>query len=154
MEIKVDDDGNFNIKPLSELTNGNHDLEIVAKDRTGNNTTTGSMRFALTLPFEFKQIIQYPNPARNNCTIRIRTNSTGVNCGIRIKIYDVAGHKVADFDEGDVRDRGDGNYEVRWDLRNQKGKKVANGVYIAKIEAINPENGSKVKQTLKIAVLK
>lgn len=152
--IKVDDDGNFNIKPLSELTNGNHNLEIVAKDRTGNNTTTGSMRFALTLPFEFKQIIQYPNPARNNCTIRIRTNSTGVNCGIRIKIYDVAGHKVADFDEGDVRDRGDGNYEVRWDLRNQKGKKVANGVYIAKIEAINPENGSKVKQTLKIAVLK
>ena len=139
---------------MSELINGNHDLTIIAKDKTGNQATSGSMRFALVLPFEFKQIIQYPNPAKNNMTIRIRTNSTGINCNIRIKIYDVAGHKVADFDESDVIDRNDGNYEIRWDLRNKKGKKVANGVYIAKLEAINPETGKKVKATLKLAVLK
>ena len=152
--ISLDNDGNFKFKPLTELINGNHDLTISAKDRTGNLATSGSMRFALVLPFEFKQIIQYPNPAKNNLTIRIRTNSTGINCNIRIKIYDVAGHKVADFDEGNVIDRNDGNYEVRWDLRNKKGKKVANGVYIAKLEAINPETGKKVKATLKLAVLK
>ncbi len=152
--LSIDNDGNFKFKSLSELINGNHDLTIIAKDRTGNSTTTGSMRFALVLPFEFKQIIQYPNPARNNVTIRIRTNSTGVNCNIRVKIYDVAGHKVADFDENDVRDKGDGNYELRWDLCNKKGKKVANGVYIARLEANNPETGKKVKSTLKIAVLK
>ncbi|MBQ3644197.1 MAG: hypothetical protein II961_06335 [Candidatus Riflebacteria bacterium] len=152
--ITLDNDGNFKFKSLSELINGNHDLVISAKDKTGNLATSGSMRFALVLPFEFKQIIQYPNPAKNNMTIRIRTNSTGINCNIRIKIYDVAGHKVADFDEGDVLDRNDGNYEVRWDLRNKKGKKVANGVYIAKLEAINPETGKKIKATLKLAVLK
>ena len=152
--ISLDNNGNFKFKPLTELINGNHDLTISAKDRTGNLATSGSMRFALVLPFEFKQIIQYPNPAKNNLTIRIRTNSTGINCNIRIKIYDVAGHKVADFDEGNVIDRNDGNYEVRWDLRNKKGKKVANGVYIAKLEAINPETGKKVKATLKLAVLK
>ena len=61
---------------------------------------------------------------------------------------------IARFDENDVRDRGDGNFEVRWDLRNKKGKKVANGAYIAKLEAINPETGKKIKSTLKIAVLK
>ena len=152
--ISIDNNGNFKFKSLSELINGNHDLIITAKDKTGNPATSGSMRFALVLPFEFKQIIQYPNPAKNNLTIRIRTNSTGINCNIRIKIYDVAGHKVADFDESDVIDRNDGNYEVRWDLRNKKGKKVANGVYIAKLEAINPETGRKVKATLKLAVLK
>ena len=152
--LSLDANGDFKFKSLSELINGNHDLMISAKDRTGNTATTGNMRFVLVLPFEFKQIIQYPNPARNNVTIRIRTNSTGVNCNIRIKIYDVAGHKVADFDESDVTDKGDGNYEVRWDLRNKKGKKVANGVYIARLEAINPETGKKVKTTLKIAVLK
>ena len=152
--LTLDNNGNFKFKSLSELINGNHDLTITAKDRTGNMATSGSMRFALVLPFEFRQIIQYPNPAKNNLTIRIRTNSTGINCNIRIKIYDVAGHKVADFDESDVVDRNDGNYEVRWDLRNKKGKKVANGVYIAKLEAINPETGKKVKATLKLAVLK
>ncbi len=152
--ISLDNNGNFKFKSLSELINGNHDLTIIAKDKTGNQATSGSMRFALVLPFEFKQIIQYPNPAKNNMTIRIRTNSTGINCNIRIKIYDVAGHKVADFDESDVIDKNDGNYEVRWDLRNKKGKKVANGVYIAKLEAINPETGKKVKATLKLAVLK
>ena len=152
--LSLDNNGNFKFKSLSELINGNHDLTITAKDRTGNLATSGSMRFALVLPFEFRQIIQYPNPAKNNLTIRIRTNSTGINCNIRIKIYDVAGHKVADFDESDVIDRNDGNYEVRWDLRNKKGKKVANGVYIAKLEAINPETGKKVKATLKLAVLK
>ena len=153
-KISLDTDGSFKFKPLSELINGNHELTITAKDRTGNIASTGNMRFVLVLPFEFKQIIQYPNPARNNVTIRIRTNSTGINCNIRIKIYDVAGHKVADFDESDVLDKNDGNYEVRWDLRNKKGKKVANGTYIAKLEAINPETGKKVKSTLKIAVLK
>ncbi len=152
--LSVDANGNFKFKSLSELINGKHDLTITAKDRTGNTASTGSMRFALVLPFEFKQIIQYPNPARNNVTIRIRTNSTEVNCHIRVKIYDVAGHKVADFDENDVNDKGDGNYELRWDLCNKKGKKVANGVYIARLEAINPETGKKVKSTLKIAVLK
>ncbi|MBR4330625.1 MAG: Ig-like domain-containing protein, partial [Candidatus Riflebacteria bacterium] len=152
--LSLDNNGNFKFKSLSELINGNHDLTITAKDRTGNLATSGSMRFALVLPFEFRQIIQYPNPAKNNLTIRIRTNSTGINCNIRIKIYDVAGHKVADFDESDVVDKNDGNYEVRWDLRNKKGKKVANGVYIAKLEAINPETGKKVKATLKLAVLK
>ena len=152
--ISLDNNGNFKFKSLTELINGKHDLTITAKDRTGNLATSGSMRFALVLPFEFKQIIQYPNPAKNNLTIRIRTNSTGINCNIRIKIYDVAGHKVADFDESNVIDRNDGNYEVRWDLRNKKGKKVANGVYIAKLEAVNPETGRKVKATLKLAVLK
>ncbi len=153
--LSVGDDGSFKFKPLTELTNGNHELEILARDRTGNQSTSGSMRFALELPFEFKQIIQYPNPARNNhMTIRIRTNSSGVNCNIRIKIYDVAGHKVADFDESDVVDKRDGNYEVRWDLTNTKGKRVANGTYIAKLEATNPETGKKTKKTLKLAVLR
>ena len=152
--IKLEDDGSFDYKPLRELTNGNHDLIISASDHTGNPASTGSMRFSLVLPFEFKQIIQYPNPARSHTTIRIRTNSTGVNCNIRVKIYDVAGHKVADFDESDVMDRHDGNYEVRWDLTNLRGKKVANGTYLARIEAINPETGKKVKKTLKLAVLK
>lgn len=152
--ISVGDDGSFKFRPLTELTNGNHELSINACDHTGNAATTGSMRFALTLPFEFKQIIQYPNPARNHTTIRIRTNSTGVNCNIKVKIYDVAGHKVADFDESDVVDKRDGNYEIRWDLTNTKGKRVANGTYIAKLEATNPETGKKTKKTLKLAVLK
>ena len=152
--VPVDNNGNFKFKSLSELINGNHDLTITAKDRTGNLATTGNMRFVLVLPFEFKQIIQYPNPAKNNVKILIRTNSAGINCNIKIKIYDVAGHKVADFDESDVEDRGGGNYEVKWDLRNKKGIKVANGVYIARLEATNPETGKKVKKTLKIAVLK
>ena len=152
--LPIDDNGNFRFKPLKGLTNGNHELSIRACDRTGNLSTTGNMRFALVLPFEFKQIIQYPNPAKNYTFIRIRTNSTDIDCNIKVRIYDVAGHKVAEFDESDVIDRHDGNYEIRWDLTNLRGKRVGNGTYIAKIEATNPETGKRIKKTLKIAVLR
>ena len=46
-------------------------------------------------------------------------------------------------------------FEARWDLCNKKGKKVANGAYITKIEVRDPiDFGKKAKFTLKIAVLK
>ncbi|GAB1352973.1 hypothetical protein MASR1M12_17060 [Erysipelotrichia bacterium] len=160
--VSVDSAGNFIFKPLSPLTNGDHELVINASDRTGNRSQSAAIRFQVALPLQIGQIMQYPNPARNRGFIRISANSKDLTDDlVTIKIYDTAGHKVTslgavravkeDFAAGGSRYL----YDIAWDLRNEAGKAVANGVYIARIEVRDPLNPAiKVKKTCKLAVLR
>ncbi len=160
--VSVDSAGNFIFKPLSPLTNGDHELVINAADRTGNHSRTSAIRFQVALPLQVGQIMQYPNPARNRGFIRISANSKDLTDDlVTIKIYDTAGHKVTSL--GGVRAvqenfAAGGSrylYDIAWDLRNEAGKAVANGVYIARIEVRDPLNPTqKVKKTCKLAVLR
>lgn len=160
--VIVDSQGRFVFKPLAELTSGNHDLIIRASDRTGNNAQSAAIRFQIKLPLQITQIMQYPNPASRRGYIRISANSGDLNDDlVTIRIYDTAGHKVASL--GNVRavkeNYGTGSsrylYDVLWDLRNEDGKQVANGVYLAKVEVRDPLNPAvKVKKTCKLAVLR
>ena len=103
-----------------------------------------------------EDVSSYPNPAKNYSKIRFKVSGNQINADeVSVKIYDVAGHLVADGSNIDMRGAKANVYEARWDLRNKKGKRVANGAYIAKIEVRDPINwGKKAKYTLKIAVLK
>ena len=69
---------------------------------------------------------------------------------LRLRIYDVAGHKVAEFETMDFTQLTTG--KLRWDLRNDHGDRIANGVYIYKFEATR--NGKTQKVIKKLAVLR
>lgn len=157
--VTVDATGRFTFKPLAPLTNGDHELVIRAADQTGNLAQTAAIRFQVALPLQIDQIMQYPNPVRTRGFIRISTNSGSLTDDlVRIRIYDTAGHKVAALGNVKRNFTTDGSrylYDIPWDLRNEDGKTVANGVYIARIEVRDPLNPAiKVKKTCKLAVLR
>jgi hypothetical protein len=160
--LSVDSSGRFSFKPLAELTSGNHELVIRAADMTGNLAQTAAMRFQVITPLQIDQIMQYPNPASRRGYIRISANSAGLNDDlVKIRIYDTAGHKVTTLSNIKAVKENFGAaserylYDVLWDLRNDAGKQVANGVYLARIEVRDPINPAvKVKKTCKLAVLR
>ena len=138
------------------LNTGEHDLGINLYDMAGNRATISSGRFTALISLVIEDVSSYPNPAKNYSKIRFKVSGNQINADeVSVKIYDVAGHLVADGNNIDMRGAKANVYEARWDLRNKKGKRVANGAYIAKIEVRDPINwGKKAKYTLKIAVLK
>jgi flagellar hook assembly protein FlgD/methionine-rich copper-binding protein CopC len=151
----LDDEGYFSFKALTPLEGGVHSIELRAQDNTGNAAVTPSLRFEVVKELKVEQIIQYPNPARSNyMNIRFITNRSDITeDNVKIRIYDVAGHRVKTLDTAPRRI---GNtYDFRWDLCNGRGKRVANGVYFAKVEIVDPNDpGIKFKATLKLAVLR
>ncbi len=143
------------------LHSGEHELSLNISDLAGNRAAIVAGRFQAIVPLVIEDVSSYPNPAKNYSKIRFKVRGSQINADeVSVKIYDVAGHLVADARNIDMRQatRVEGNsfvYEARWDLCNRKGKKVANGAYIARIEVRDPNNwGKKAKYTLKIAVLK
>jgi hypothetical protein len=147
--------------PDKPMVNGNHDIALRVSDRAGNEHLGESVRFTVLGSLTIHQVIQYPNPARNRVNIRFTTNDgTLSDDTVRIRIYDTAGHLVADHANinmaGASKPRaGMFDYDCRWDLTNRRGKTVANGVYFAKIEVRDPSDPSKkAKYTQKIAVLR
>ena len=138
------------------LNTGEHELGINLYDMAGNRATISSGRFTALISLVIEDVSSYPNPAKNYSKIRFKVSGNQINADeVSVKIYDVAGHLVADGNNIDMRGAKANVYEARWDLRNKKGKRVANGAYIAKIEVRDPINwGKKAKYTLKIAVLK
>ena len=159
--IQVDAQGNFVFKPLADLTGGNHELELKAADNTGNVGTLASIKFQVVVPLQIAHIMQYPNPARRKAFIRISANRSDITEDlIKVRIYDSAGHKVRTlYGIKAVREAWGINarflYDIPWDLRNERNRKVANGVYFAKVTIKDPDNPKrKIKKIHKLAVLR
>ncbi|MGM0598170.1 MAG: Ig-like domain-containing protein [Candidatus Rifleibacteriota bacterium] len=159
--VEVDSSGGFVFRPMADLTGGRHTLEIRAADNTGNQSQMTPVRFEVSVPLKITQIIQYPNPARNRAYIRISANRGDIGTDlVKVKLYDVSGDKIRTvYGIRGVNERWGINarylYDIPWDLCDSKGRKVANGVYFARIEIRDPDNpAKKVKETFKLAVLR
>lgn len=160
-DVILSNDGTVAKFTPNGLNSGDHELGLNIADLAGNRASIASGRFQAVLPLVIEDVSSYPNPAKNYSKIRFKVSGNQINADeVSVKIYDVAGHLVADNRNIDMREatRALGQsfvYQATWDLRNRKGKRVANGAYIARIEVRDPNNwGKKAKFTLKIAVLK
>lgn len=145
--VEMNKDGTFTYQVKQPLKEGKHEIKYEVNDKAGNSLVRAVTVDAPALLRE-GEFSPYPNPARGN---RI---SFAYNFGVRpesasLKIYDSAGHIVAKFGTEDF-DRISGL--IRWNLTNQKGKRVANGTYIYRLEVV--ANGQKIKKRGKFAVLK
>ncbi len=90
-----------------------------------------------------KKVFCYPNPTERGHTFIRYTLNDDVD-RVSIRIYDIAGSLVTQFDDGGTFP---GDHEVAWDVAN-----IQSGAYIARVEA-QASTGS-VVEFIKIAVVK
>jgi hypothetical protein len=69
-----------------------------------------------------------PNPFRSRASISF---SLARASRVSVDVYDIAGRRVKNLASGN---RGAGDHRVVWDGRNESGRSVASGVYVARIE--------------------
>ncbi|UCE66264.1 MAG: T9SS type A sorting domain-containing protein [Candidatus Zixiibacteriota bacterium] len=88
---------------------------------------------APSLPEDYLVLKAYPNPF--NAEVRLQVLS-GIEGEFTLDIFDITGRKVRSFE---VAGR---SAQVVWDSRNQSGRKVASGMYFARITG--PEQVSSI----------
>ena len=103
---------------------------LEAVDMTGQTERYGPARVTLPgLKAAFALAACYPNPARDNVTIKYALATAG---NARLAVYDLSGRKVATVAEGAAAA---GEHEVAWNLTTAEGTPVAAGVYVYRLEA-------------------
>ena len=146
-DAELNKDGSFSYQVKQTLKEGKHEIKCEVSDKAGN-----SIIRAVTVdapnPLKVGEFSPYPSPARGN-RISFAYNFGAMPNSASLKVYDSAGHLVAKFGLEDF-DRPSGL--IRWDLTNRKGKRIANGTYIYRLE-INV-NGQKITKRGKFAVLR
>jgi len=147
-DVKLDSSGNFSYQVKKPLAKGDHQIEVAVSDLAGN-TTRAAFSVTAPGPFAIDQLVSYPNPSRGDA-VWFNYNIQQKADEIKLKITDSSGDKVAEFDSMDFSSLGSG--KIRWDLTNEEGKKVSNGVYFYKMEAT--KNGKTFKARGKLAVLR
>lgn len=146
--VTVNSDGSFKYKVRLPMKKGRHEIRIEATDLAGN--ALRSNFWVTTLgQFAIDEFMPYPNPVTGN-SMHFNYNFNQTAERVRLKIYDVAGHLVADHDTFDFASTKQGRF--RWDLRNNNGKTIANGVYFYKLEIT--KNGQNFKRRGKFAVMR
>ncbi len=68
-----------------------------------------------------------PNPARGSTSIRFNLESQAT---LRLEIYDLGGRLLRTLSD---EQRGSGTHATSWNLRDDAGRKVASGVYFARL---------------------
>ena len=71
----------------------------------------------------------YPNPVRPGQVLRVALPGSKTVEGVRL--YDVAGRSVRSIDT--VVSLGGGLFEIRWDGRDDQGRRLARGVYYMQV---------------------
>jgi flagellar hook assembly protein FlgD len=72
----------------------------------------------------------HPNPARGAATIAFDLPRAG---DVELALYDLAGRRVRTLARGALPG---GRHQVAWDGRDDRGRNVAPGVYLCRIEAL------------------
>ncbi|MBN1464268.1 T9SS type A sorting domain-containing protein [candidate division KSB1 bacterium] len=123
------------------------DLEWARFGRDGENSFANWDSFEPANPsseiMPKSRVFCYPNPSEDGRTI-IRYTLNNVVDAVNIRIYDIAGELVRQFDHGMTLP---GDHEMTWDVST-----VQSGAYFARVEA--QASSGNVVQFIKIAVVK
>jgi hypothetical protein len=94
------------------------------------------------LPTEYALEQNYPNPFNPSTTIKYALPDNGI---VKIKVFDILGREVKELvNENQVA----GYYSLEWNGTDNRGLRVASGVYMYRIEANN------FKKTVKMMLMK
>lgn len=127
------------------LADGEHNLSIMALDAS-NNSIVWSEAFQVVNDLKLLNVVNYPNPFAGKTDFTFELSQPAQ---IRIKIFTVAGRLIQEIDQGWAAA---GFNTIPWDGRDADGDRLANGVYLYKIYAVN--GSQKTKELSKFIVMR
>jgi hypothetical protein len=134
-----------------ELHDGDHKLDILAKDASGNffDSTASSTRFSVFNESDLTEVYNYPNPFTDKTHFTFRLRGTEKPEEIIIKVYTIAGRLIRDIKIPGTDPRITiGFNKIFWDGKDQDGDEIANGVYLYKMIAKFSDKTKSVTQKL------
>ena len=151
LDTIVSSDGKYSVRLPLSARKQDLNLRIEAKDRAGNGVVREAI---LKTPGPVKlEVSVFPNPARNYCNLRYKLSHQAEF--IRLKILDSRGKTIFlnDSDQDVSFAKHAGSHDYQWQLEDQIGRNVANGIYFAEF-FIRASDGSKDRVRIKMAVLR
>ncbi len=132
---KVNAENGGGTSPYSEVRNFN----------TG--VITGPPASPAGSPADFSPLQNYPNPFNGETWIELTLPEISK---VIVRIFDLLGHLVCSIVQADLRE---GTYRVRWDGTNDRGARVASGLYLCSMIALG-KSGRTFSSSRKIVLLR
>ncbi|HEY6905832.1 MAG TPA: FlgD immunoglobulin-like domain containing protein, partial [Ignavibacteriaceae bacterium] len=119
-----------------DLNEGEHILEILAKDASGNffDTTSYRITFSVVTEYDLRDVYNYPNPFKDGTYFTFKITGDQPPDELYVKIYTVAGRLIRTiYIPHSELGQDLGFKKVYWDGRDEDGDRIANGVYFYKM---------------------
>ena len=124
------------------LEEGVQNIDLQARDILGNQSKI-SLNLHVIGSFGFQACDVYPNPIRTTGTLDCRFNQQPEK--LRVSLYDTAGSRIRNFNFEPAR-----RISEFFDLENDMGTPLRNGVYFLKIQAY--KGSERIHKILKVAI--
>jgi hypothetical protein len=138
--------------PFSTLEPGQHTITVKAWD-VNNNSSDVRISFrvqAAETPL-VKRLYNYPNPFSTSTEFMLEHNQSCEVMDVQIQIFTISGRLVKTL-QNQVNTQGFTTRGLFWDGRDDFGDKLANGVYIYRLQYQNSE-GKRAEETEKLVIL-
>lgn len=118
------------------LPKGRRILDVLAKDASGNffDTTFHRNIFYVYDEDEIAQILNYPNPFKNDTYFTFEFRGAHLPDELKIKVYTIAGRLIKELTPS-MNDFNIGFNKIYWDGKDEDGDKIANGLYLYRVVA-------------------
>ncbi len=118
------------------LAQGDHILEILAKDASGNffDSTSYRVSFEVVTEYDLRDVYNYPNPFTDGTYFTFKVTGDKLPDELYVKIYTVAGRLIKTINiPSSALGQDIGFKKIYWDGKDEDGDKIANGVYFYKM---------------------
>ena len=119
------------------------DIRLVAATPPSPVATAVQEEHTTALPQGFSLEQNYPNPFNSETVIRFEMREKQE---VELAVYNLAGQKLVHLVAGS---REAGVHTVRWNGRNERGRELASGVYVYRLQA-----GKELIETRKMALVR
>ncbi len=147
--VPAEDDSDAQQEPWSRWTadflptrSGDYDLDIRVTDRAGNYAVYDYGEVTMSVSFTFSgNTFVWPNPLRQSnddvgfFSYELNTSDDTVKLGLYI--YDWSGDMVYSKTYDRIEPGHRNGNEVSWQLKNSAGNRVARGIYVFRLEAVD-----------------
>lgn len=156
VKVPVDERGNYSIPNLlpGEYYIRAYNGYLYSETKRVRVTEGQALSISFAFPLlEKDKVYAYPNPTKKG-EITIHLVTSAINNEVKVSVYNVAGELVREIKDEEMNKTKFPVLEYLWNCRNDKGSKVASGVYIYIIKLEDRDTGREEKVTKKLAVVR
>ncbi len=147
--VPAEDDSDAQQEPWSRwkvdflpTRSGDYDLDIRVTDRAGNYAVYDYGEVTMSVSFTFSgNTFAWPNPLRQSNDdvgfFSYELNTSDDTVKLNLYIYDWSGDMVYSKTYDRINPKHRNGNEVSWQLKNSAGNRVARGIYVFRLEAVD-----------------